>query len=185
MSQHETSTYSVKESIPTSTPQPGVLVAFPLEGGETKDFCVIRKSIILGREVGCDLLFRDDTMSRQHCKIAKRRGHLVAEDLKSKNGTFLNGVKIEKREELCDGDIVRVGNSIVVFHEDIRGVEVVDGGWLYGITGVKEEHSRQKGNVTDIVRTLRERKIKCSKRSIARILDELRLPRLKKPRRQR
>ncbi len=42
-------------------------------------------------------------------------GKATLEDLESKNGTHLNGKRIDRRAALSDGDEVRIGPEVMVF----------------------------------------------------------------------
>ena len=48
-------------------------------------------------------------MSRRHCAVVLEGSGLTVEDLKSRNGTYVNGVKIAAKVAVTDGDILRVG----------------------------------------------------------------------------
>jgi len=52
-----------------------------------------RKVYVLGRDPDCDLAVQDDRISRRHASIAHGEAGWVLEELGSKNGTLLNGVK--------------------------------------------------------------------------------------------
>jgi pSer/pThr/pTyr-binding forkhead associated (FHA) protein len=54
-------------------------------------------------------------VSRRHATFSIANGKATLEDLKSKNGTFLNGGQIRRRMPLEDGDQVRVGPETIVF----------------------------------------------------------------------
>lgn len=77
-------------------------------------------ALVLGREPGPDgFVLEDDRASRRHARIKRRadgNGYLV-EDLKSRNGTTIDGKKIA-REALRDGAVLRVGSSLFVYYED-------------------------------------------------------------------
>src|SRR6187431_24861 len=62
--------------------------------------------LILGRATECDIQLLSFGVSKQHCKLtALPGGKLEVEDLGSSNGTFINGVQVQKR-------IVRPGDSL-------------------------------------------------------------------------
>jgi len=66
----------------------------------------------LGREPGCDLSFPNDPqMSRAHCQIEQSGGRLLISDLKSENGTYLNGVKLFGKRPLENGDLLCLGST--------------------------------------------------------------------------
>ncbi len=67
-------------------------------------------TIVIGRVNDADLLLLDEKISRKHAKISTHGGRVMIEDLASRNGTFVNGVKITSME-LQEGDKIVVGSS--------------------------------------------------------------------------
>ena len=64
--------------------------------GNTATVLLDHDRITLGRSGANELSYPDDIgLSRQHLALVGREGHWTVEDLKSKNGTLLNGVRIE------------------------------------------------------------------------------------------
>ena len=55
----------------------------------------------------------DDGISREHAAIERDGGKIVLVDLGSTNGTFCNGVRVE-RQELVDGDKISVGSTTIL-----------------------------------------------------------------------
>jgi pSer/pThr/pTyr-binding forkhead associated (FHA) protein len=53
----------------------------------------------------------DDYASAKHVRIEPRRDGVWVHDLGSTNGTFVNGVQIDKPQKLSQGDVVRVGET--------------------------------------------------------------------------
>src|SRR5918995_1371885 len=52
----------------------------------------------------------DDEVSRVHAVMARTEGEWsIVDDGRSRNGTFLNGERINGRRRLTDGDVVRMG----------------------------------------------------------------------------
>ena len=70
----------------------------------------------LGRAVGCTHLLDFPGISRSHAMLqpGPAGGHLVA-DLRSTNGTYLNGVRIEQVSPLRDGDRLELGDTALVY----------------------------------------------------------------------
>jgi hypothetical protein len=68
----------------------------------------IDKELIVGRDPECDIVIADRQVSRYHARIERSRDGVLVEDLGSKNGTFINGVKIEEPFLLSDGDVIQV-----------------------------------------------------------------------------
>ncbi len=78
-----------------------------------------RQPLILGRSRRADVPIRDRLLSRKHCTIVPvdapqpgGSGFRVI-DLKSSNGTFVNGVRVEERDLEYD-DIIEIGNTVMV-----------------------------------------------------------------------
>jgi pSer/pThr/pTyr-binding forkhead associated (FHA) protein len=69
-----------------------------------------RDKLLIGRAEECDLRPLSEEVSRKHCAIIKREEVLWAEDLRSRNGTFVNGLQLSEPKKLADGDLVRVGS---------------------------------------------------------------------------
>ena len=67
-------------------------------------------NIVIGRVNDADLLLLDEKISRKHAKISTHKGRVTIEDLASRNGTFVNGVRIRSME-LQEGDLIIVGSS--------------------------------------------------------------------------
>lgn len=65
--------------------------------------------LVLGRHRNCDLRFKFDLVSRQHCKLLIDGVKVFIEDLGSSNGTFVNRRRIQQRTSLTPGDVVRLG----------------------------------------------------------------------------
>jgi pSer/pThr/pTyr-binding forkhead associated (FHA) protein len=65
--------------------------------------------LLIGRAEECDIRPLGEEVSRRHCAMIEEAGSVTVEDLKSRNGTYVNGVKITAKVTVADGDIVRVG----------------------------------------------------------------------------
>ena len=66
--------------------------------------------VVLGRDPDADVRLRDAKISRRHCEINRLDGELVVRDLGSTNGTFVNGIRID-RAVLSPGDRLALGRS--------------------------------------------------------------------------
>lgn len=69
-----------------------------------------RDKLLIGRAEECDLRPLSEEVSRKHCAIIQKDDILWAKDLRSRNGTFVNGLRISEPKQLADGDLVRVGS---------------------------------------------------------------------------
>ncbi|MFQ5575787.1 MAG: FHA domain-containing protein [Anaerolineae bacterium] len=88
------------------------------EGSSPRTNWVLHKrDTIIGRGSDCDVIINDRQISRHHAKIIRENDQYKLLDLKSKNGTFLNGVQLgAKACPLKDGDQIGVAlSSRVIF----------------------------------------------------------------------
>lgn len=70
--------------------------------------------VFVGRE-SCDVVLRDEAVSREHFRVFFEWGHFFAADCGSSNGTFVNGVKIEGPHCLQNEDQIRCGGTVLLF----------------------------------------------------------------------
>lgn len=97
------------------TPVVGWLVAM---NGELKgeDFRVREGQNTLGTSPEAEIVVKDNTVSGKHASIRYKDGKFLLTDLDSSNGTYLNESKETiAREELKDGDIIRIGDMTLKF----------------------------------------------------------------------
>jgi hypothetical protein len=74
-------------------------------------------SNVLGRGTEADIRLPDTGVSRKHADVQLHGGTVVVEDLGSTNGTLVNGRRIA-RQDLADGDVIRIGHSVLVYRQD-------------------------------------------------------------------
>jgi len=83
------------------------LVVYPRDA-EPFEVDLEDKDNSLGRAAGCDIVIDEDGVSRDHARIVLAGRKATIEDLESRNGTFVNGKRVEK-QVLADGDRIRLG----------------------------------------------------------------------------
>ena len=71
-----------------------------------------RAEMVIGREESCDIVIPVRQISRQHLRVIMEGGSAVVEDLRSKNGTWVNGYRLTGMRELEDGDEIRIAKDI-------------------------------------------------------------------------
>jgi pSer/pThr/pTyr-binding forkhead associated (FHA) protein len=89
-----------------------------VSGPNTGDYYPLgQRTMVIGRDEGCPIQITDDRASRKHFQIrfdtATGRHHGL--DMKSANGTWINGRKVETDLALQDNDEITVGSSKVVY----------------------------------------------------------------------
>ena len=70
-------------------------------------------AIIVGRSKRVDVPISDRILSRKHCSIIPMESGCSIVDLKSQNGTFVNGSRIDKAELEYD-DVIEIGETVIV-----------------------------------------------------------------------
>jgi len=70
-------------------------------------------SLTVGRDRKNDIVLRDKSVSRHHACFSKNGENLVVTDKGSKNGTIVNGLRVES-VRLEDGDVIRIGDNLVI-----------------------------------------------------------------------
>jgi pSer/pThr/pTyr-binding forkhead associated (FHA) protein len=72
----------------------------------------------IGRASDCTLRAGSDAISRHHCLLLRSDQRVTVRDLGSRNGTYVNDIRIEKETPLEHGDELRVGPLHFKFHND-------------------------------------------------------------------
>jgi hypothetical protein len=82
---------------------------FPLQPGE---------ALLLGRSRATEGRLIDPHVSRVHCQVQTDGDKAAVTDFDSAGGTFVNGKKIEAKQELKPGDLIRIGNTRLQYFAD-------------------------------------------------------------------
>jgi len=90
---------------PPGSASPPVLLALDWTGGQTE--------LLIGRHESCDIVVSDLTVSRRHARLVFRDSKWIVLDLRSTNGTEVNGIRIGRCE-------VRPGDSLLLGHARLR-----------------------------------------------------------------
>jgi len=80
------------------------------------------REAIIGRSQRAEIKLLDDGVSRSHARLRPDGNELVLEDLGSRNGTFINGKRLERPQPLADGDKVQIGRTSVLrfsYHDSL------------------------------------------------------------------
>jgi pSer/pThr/pTyr-binding forkhead associated (FHA) protein len=71
---------------------------------------VKKDEFLIGRSPECHLCAGSTSISRRHCAITRNGTQVTIKDLGSRNGTLVNGEKIEGEIELKSGDEIGIGS---------------------------------------------------------------------------
>jgi pSer/pThr/pTyr-binding forkhead associated (FHA) protein len=106
-----------------------------------REVAVSTPEFIIGRGEGTHLRPQSDMISRNHCAIITKDGNVWVKDLKSRNGTYINDMRLEGPRKIKTGDRLKVGKlefEIVVDH-------ALGGQKRPQVSSVKEAASRVAG----------------------------------------
>lgn len=98
-------------------PTPFKLVVMGEDNAEGEEVYLTKPKFLLGRDDSCDFILKDEYASKIHAKIILQRRSAWLEDLHSTNGTYVNGELVTSKVMLKDGDLVKVGATILRFRE--------------------------------------------------------------------
>ena len=64
---------------------------------------------IIGRDRDCHLRCNSDVVSRHHCALIVEENYIAVIDFSSKNGTYVDGTRVLREQELHTGSLLSVG----------------------------------------------------------------------------
>jgi hypothetical protein len=96
--------------------RPGVTHVLVVDGPGTRHELSTGRNVI-GRGTEADIRLPDTGVSRKHVDVVLDGGTATVEDLGSTNGTLVNGRRVS-RQALVDGDVIRIGHSVLVYRQD-------------------------------------------------------------------
>ncbi len=76
--------------------------------------------LTIGRDHRQSLVFPDTEVSRLHASVSLVDGEVVAEDLGSTNGTFVDATRLSAPQVLREGSILRVGGQLLKYERRNR-----------------------------------------------------------------
>ncbi|MDQ3299521.1 MAG: FHA domain-containing protein, partial [Myxococcota bacterium] len=83
------------------------------KGGEQRRMVFNKPEVTIGRVQGNDIVLPKGNVSKRHARIVLKDGKFIIVDLKSTNGTYVNGRKITSPLVVKDSDKIYVGDFII------------------------------------------------------------------------
>jgi hypothetical protein len=85
---------------------------------EGTEYSLDSTAVTIGRAAQNDVAIDgDEFASARHARVEPRRDGVWVHDLGSTNGTFVNGVRIDRPRKLVNGDVVRTGETELRYEE--------------------------------------------------------------------
>jgi len=125
----ENHTYDTAALPVESTPETGPRLVIANPDG-SRVIPLGRMPLTIGRESSTDIVLDDPRVSRQHARLSYRQQQIWLTDLRSSNGTFVNGTPIQERA-LQPGDVLSFGGLEATFEDADAGtdsIQVADAG---------------------------------------------------------
>ncbi|HZR45939.1 MAG TPA: FHA domain-containing protein [Candidatus Manganitrophaceae bacterium] len=100
---------------PTTDPQ-RTLPCLVVISGKTlgRKYLLDQKQILVGRGESVQISLDEKTVSRNHAEFYRKNNQFMVKDLQSKNGIFVNNIKVIG-SALKDGDLIRIGGTVFKF----------------------------------------------------------------------
>src|SRR3984957_10087698 len=96
------------------------------KGGAERREAFDKNEINVGRVQGNDLMLPKGNVSKHHARLLYRDGRFIVTDLKSTNGTYVNGRKSSQATIVRGGDKIYIGDFVLRL-ETGQAVSAVDG----------------------------------------------------------
>ena len=114
------------------------LITLAEKGGGTEQREYHKNEVTIGRLPGNDIILAKGNVSKYHSRIVAKDGKFIIVDMKSTNGTFVNGKKIAAPQVLKPADQVSIGDYIL-------NVEPLEEGPAMPHAGAPEEEAYDDG----------------------------------------
>lgn len=86
--------------------------------GRTTIVPLLRDDVSIGRNEGNSIRLTERNVSRRHARLLRQDGALMLEDLNSYNGIRVNGLRIQGRTPLTEGDRIQIGDYMLALQGD-------------------------------------------------------------------
>ena len=77
--------------------------------------------LMIGRGLDCGVQLRDELASRCHARLTVVPEGIRLEDCDSRHGTLLNGQPLTGMRLVASGDVIRIGDALLIVHRAVRG----------------------------------------------------------------
>src|ERR687898_1369155 len=103
-------------------------VAITEKGGSQKRLTFTEPEVTIGRVPGNDVVLPKGNVSKRHSRIVLKDNRFIVVDLKSTNGTYVNGRKITSPLVVKEGDKIYIGDFVLTLEEGAGAAMGAGGG---------------------------------------------------------
>lgn len=88
--------------------------------GDFRSYLLEDDNVSIGRSAGSTIVLDTDTISRYHTRLRHEDGQIFISDMDSANGTFLDGIQLEKdvEKEIFGGEEIQIGQLRIIFFKN-------------------------------------------------------------------
>ena len=80
------------------------------KGGQPRRQEFTKSEVTIGRVQGNDIILPKQNVSKRHSRVVVKDGKFIIVDLKSTNGTYVNGQRLQTPKVLADNDVINIGD---------------------------------------------------------------------------
>ncbi len=99
---------------------------------------LVSDRLVLGRHPSCEVVLENAVISRQHARMLRQGDSYVIEDLGSRNGTFVNGEKVNGLQLVKENDRIRICDIVLQY---LNELPQIDATVAEGLAGEDDELS--------------------------------------------
>ncbi|MEO1232645.1 MAG: FHA domain-containing protein, partial [Myxococcota bacterium] len=96
------------------------------KGGPSRTESFDKNEVTIGRVQGNDIILPKGNISKRHSRIVMKDGKFIIVDLKSTNGTYVNGKKITAPQVIKETDKVYIGDFTLQIEREAAGLAIED-----------------------------------------------------------
>jgi pilus assembly protein CpaF len=115
------------------------------KGGAQRRMEFDKPEVTIGRVQGNDIILPKGNVSKRHSRIVLKDGRFIVVDLKSTNGTYVNGRKITSPLVVKAGDKIYIGDFIITLEEVSGGFATAGAGAPMGPMGAMDDEPSSPG----------------------------------------
>src|SRR5262249_24567303 len=97
------------------------------KGGGSQQLTFKKSEVTIGRLAGNDIVLGKGNVSKYHSRIVLKEGKFIIVDMKSTNGTYVNGKKIAAPQVVRPSDKIYIGDYIINVEAPAEGDEGDEG----------------------------------------------------------
>ena len=90
-----------------------ILLVSDAKNPEPRRVEIPKSEVFLGKHSDCDVVLASPKVSRRHARLVEQNGGFLVEDLKSTNGTSVNGEPVTGERKIAAGDVIGIGDVTV------------------------------------------------------------------------